>query len=156
MWLSVRAFYARKNFGGKALLVNQVHDAVYVDADAAAAKEAATLLHACMEGASDFISFLFKWDIPIPVPSDTTWGDSMMDEGILDGDIILVEERPDPHTGEVVVAVVDGEATVKRFYREKNGSVRLQPSNASFKPIIVEDGDLKIRGAVVGLIRKYH
>jgi repressor LexA len=80
----------------------------------------------------------------------------MMEEGILDGDIILIEERPDPHTGEVVVAVVDGEATVKRFYREKNGSVRLQPSNANNKPIIVEDGDLKIRGAVVGLIRRYH
>lgn len=82
-------------------------------------------------------------------------GESMMDEGILDGDIILVEERPDPRNGEAVVATVDGEATVKRFFREKNGSVRLQPSNASFKPIIVEGGDLKIRGAVVGLIRRY-
>ena len=83
-------------------------------------------------------------------------GDSMMDEGILDGDIIVVEERPDPRAGEVVVALVDGEATVKRFYREKNGSVRLQPSNAAYKPIMVGDGDLKIRGAVVGLIRRYH
>jgi len=83
-------------------------------------------------------------------------GDSMMDEGILDGDIILVEERPDPRSGEVVVATVDGEATVKRFYREKNGSVRLQPSNAAFKPIMVADGNLQIRGAVVGLVRRYH
>lgn len=83
-------------------------------------------------------------------------GDSMMEEGILDGDIILVEERPDPRAGEVVVATVDGEATVKRFYREKNGTVRLQPSNAAYKPILVENGDLKIRGAVVGLIRRYH
>lgn len=83
-------------------------------------------------------------------------GDSMMDEGILDGDIILVEERPDPRSGEVVVATVDGEATVKRFYREKNGSVRLQPSNAAYKPIMVADGDLQIRGAVVGLVRRYH
>lgn len=83
-------------------------------------------------------------------------GDSMMDEGILDGDIILVEERPDPRTGEVVVATVDGEATVKRFYREKDGSVRLQPSNADYQPIVVRDGDLKIRGAVVGLVRRYH
>jgi len=83
-------------------------------------------------------------------------GDSMMDEGILDGDIILVEERPDPRSGEVVVATVDGEATVKRFYREKNGSVRLQPSNAAFKPIVVADGNLQIRGAVVGLVRRYH
>lgn len=83
-------------------------------------------------------------------------GDSMMEEGILDGDIILVEERPEPRIGEVVVATVDGEATVKRFYREKNGSVRLQPSNSAYKPILVEDGNLKIRGAVVGLIRRYH
>lgn len=83
-------------------------------------------------------------------------GDSMMDEGILDGDIILVEERPDPRSGEVVVAMVDGDATVKRFYREKNGSVRLQPSNANFKPIVVADGNLQIRGAVVGLVRRYH
>jgi len=83
-------------------------------------------------------------------------GDSMMDEGILDGDIILVEERPDPRSGEVVVAMVDGDATVKRFYREKNGSVRLQPSNANFKPIMVADGNLQIRGAVVGLVRRYH
>ena len=83
-------------------------------------------------------------------------GDSMMDEGILDGDVILVEERPDPRAGEVVVATVNGEATVKRFYREKNGSVRLQPSNAAFKPIMVADGDLQIRGAVVGLVRRYH
>jgi repressor LexA len=83
-------------------------------------------------------------------------GDSMIDEGILDGDIILVEERPDPNAGELVVALVDGEATVKRFHRERNGSVRLQPSNANYKPIMVEEGDLKIRGAVVGLIRRYH
>jgi repressor LexA len=83
-------------------------------------------------------------------------GDSMVDEGILDGDIILVEERPDPRNGDVVVATVDGEATVKRFFREKNGSVRLQPSNPNYKPIIVENGDLKIRGGVVGLMRNYH
>ena len=83
-------------------------------------------------------------------------GDSMMEEGILDGDIIVVEERPDPTNGDVVVATVDGEATGKRFYREKNGTVRLQPSNANYKPIIVDGGDLKIRGAVVGLVRRYH
>jgi repressor LexA len=83
-------------------------------------------------------------------------GDSMMDEGILDGDIIVVEDRPDPHAGELVVALVEGEATVKRFHREKNGSVRLQPSNSAYKPILVSGGDLKIRGAVVGLIRRYH
>lgn len=80
MYLAVRAFYKRRNFGGKGLLVNQVHDAVYVDADAAVAFEAAALLHACMEAASDYMEYTFKWTIPVPVPSDTTWGDSMMDE----------------------------------------------------------------------------
>ena len=83
-------------------------------------------------------------------------GDSMVDEGILDGDLVLVEERPDPRSGELVIATVSDEATVKRFYREKNGSVRLQPSNAAYKPIFVTDGDLKIRGAVVGLVRRYN
>jgi hypothetical protein len=76
----VRAFYARKNFGGQALLVNQVHDALYADAAEVAAESAAALLHACMEGASDFMEYLFNWKVPVPVPSDTTWGASMMDE----------------------------------------------------------------------------
>lgn len=80
MWLCVRAFYARGNFGGLALLVNQVHDAVYTDAHHSVAFEAACLLHACMEAASDFMEYAFSWPIPIPVPSDTTWGRSMMDE----------------------------------------------------------------------------
>jgi hypothetical protein len=85
MTLSVRAFYARKNFGGRALLVNQVHDAVYADADSFSAPEAAALLHACMEGASDYIEFKFGWAIPVPVPSDTSWGASMMDEDKIPG-----------------------------------------------------------------------
>lgn len=80
MALSVRAFYAKGNFGGRALLVNQVHDAVYADADFIVAPEAAALLHACMEGASDYIEYKFGWAIPVPVPSDTSWGASMMDE----------------------------------------------------------------------------
>jgi hypothetical protein len=80
MWLSVRAFYREKNFGGFALLVNQVHDAVYSDADKSVAFEAAALLHACMEGASDLMEKWFGWTIPVPVPSDTSWGTSMMDE----------------------------------------------------------------------------
>jgi DNA polymerase I-like protein with 3'-5' exonuclease and polymerase domains len=85
MWLSVRAFYQRKNFGGLALLVNQVHDAEYVDADPSVAFEAAALLHACMEAASDLMEWWFKWPLAVPVPSDTSWGDSMMDEDRIDG-----------------------------------------------------------------------
>ncbi|HYB98177.1 MAG TPA: transcriptional repressor LexA [Candidatus Limnocylindrales bacterium] len=82
-------------------------------------------------------------------------GNSMVDEGILDGDVIVVEQRPDPSNGDVVVASIDGEATVKRYYREGDGSIRLQPSNPDFKPIFVRDGNLEIRGAVVGLVRRY-
>jgi len=80
MWLAVRAFYARENFGGKALLVNQVHDALYLDAHEDAALDAAALLHACMEEASTFMEWYFDWPIPVPVPSDTTWGASMIEE----------------------------------------------------------------------------
>lgn len=79
-YLMVRAFYRRKNFGGQALLVNQVHDAAYGDFHPDVAVEAAALLHACMEAASDYMEWAFKWPLPLPVPSDTTWGDSMYDE----------------------------------------------------------------------------
>lgn len=83
MWLAIRAFYKRRNFGGLALLVNQVHDALYADAADSVHKEAAALLHACMEGASDFMEFYFKWNVPVPVPSDTSAGPNMMeDKGI--------------------------------------------------------------------------
>jgi DNA polymerase I-like protein with 3'-5' exonuclease and polymerase domains len=80
MWLAIRAFYARRNFDHFALLVNQVHDAVYADAAPAVAFEAAALLHACMEAASDFMEYYFSWHIPVPVPSETSWGANMMEE----------------------------------------------------------------------------
>ena len=85
MYLALRAFYKRKNFGGLALLVNQVHDACYVDAHNSVAFESAALLHAAMEGASDYMEWRFKWHIPVPVPSDTSWGYSMMEEKKIDG-----------------------------------------------------------------------
>lgn len=83
MWLAIREFYARGNWRGLALLVNQVHDALYADADDAVAYEAAVVLHACMEEASTFMEWYFGWEVPVPVPSDTTWGSSMGDEGKL-------------------------------------------------------------------------
>ena len=86
MWLAIRAFYARKNFDGLALLVNQVHDALYADAHKKVMRESAALLHACMEGASDFIEWYFGWKVPVPVPSDTVHGDNMMQENPFDGD----------------------------------------------------------------------
>lgn len=79
-YLSVRAFYSLKNFDGQALLVNQVHDAEYADAAKKAAIKAAALLHVCMEEASTFMEWWFKWPLPLPVPSDTTWGNSMAEE----------------------------------------------------------------------------
>jgi DNA polymerase I-like protein with 3'-5' exonuclease and polymerase domains len=80
MWLVIRAFYARKNFGGKALLVNQVHDALYMDASKDVLTEASALLHACMLAASDFMESWFGWKVTVPVPSVTVHGDSMMEE----------------------------------------------------------------------------
>ncbi len=85
MWLAIRSFYKRRNFGGLALLVNQVHDALYSDAAPSVSAEAAALLHACMEGASDFMEYLFKWTVPVPVPSETKAGKSMMDEKSIPG-----------------------------------------------------------------------
>lgn len=85
MYLAVMAFYKRQNFGGLGLLVNQVHDATYADARNDVAFEVAALLHACMEAASDFMEWRFKWHVPVPVPSDTSWGYSMMDEDKIPG-----------------------------------------------------------------------
>jgi len=82
-------------------------------------------------------------------------GNSMIDDGIWDGDYLIVEERPSAENGETVVALLNGEATVKRFYREKGGKVRLQPANESMQPIIARDKDVEIRGAVVAVMRKY-
>jgi repressor LexA len=83
-------------------------------------------------------------------------GDSMIDEGILEGDIIVVEEKPEPSNGDMVVANIDGEATVKRFYREDANTIRLQPANEKYDPIYVRNRELQIRGVVVAVMRKYH
>ncbi len=81
-------------------------------------------------------------------------GQSMIDEGICDGDLVVVLSRKDASPGEMVVALIDGEATLKRFYPE-GSSVRLQPSNAQMEPIRVKASDLEIQGIVVGLMRRY-
>jgi DNA polymerase I-like protein with 3'-5' exonuclease and polymerase domains len=86
MWLAIRAFYARKNFNHRALLVNQVHDALYADARKEVLHESSALLHACMLGASDFMEWYFGWTIPVPVPSVTVHGNNMMQENGFTGD----------------------------------------------------------------------
>ncbi len=78
-------------------------------------------------------------------------GDSMIEAGILDGDLIVVRPQPSAVNGEIVVAMLDGEATVKRFYRE-DGRFRLQPENAAMAPIYANDVD--IVGRVEAVVRK--
>jgi repressor LexA len=81
-------------------------------------------------------------------------GDSMIGEGILDGDVIVVEARPDAPNGTVVVALVRGEATVKKLFRER-GRVRLQPANERVAPIVAAERDVQIRGIVIAVLRRY-
>ncbi|WP_422448918.1 transcriptional repressor LexA [Thermoanaerobacterium sp. DL9XJH110] len=78
-------------------------------------------------------------------------GDSMIEAGILDGDYVIVKSTDTAENGDIVVALIGDEATVKRFYKERD-HIRLQPENRFMQPIIVRD--LKILGKVVGLFRK--
>jgi repressor LexA len=78
-------------------------------------------------------------------------GDSMIDAAILDGDLLVIDPRPDATNGEIVVAMIDGEATVKRFYREP-GRIRLQPENSTMAPIYAED--VTIVGRVEAVVRR--
>jgi repressor LexA len=83
-------------------------------------------------------------------------GDSMIDEQIRDGDYIIVNSRNTAENGEMVVALVDGEsATVKKFYREGAGRVRLQPANPTMTAMYFPAERVQIQGIVVGVIRKY-
>ncbi len=97
---------------------------------------------------------------PIPIDyinNDTTFmlkvrGESMIEAGIFDKDLILVRQQTNASNGDIVVALIEDDyATVKTFYRE-NGHIRLQPENESMSPIIVND--VKILGKVIGLFRK--
>jgi repressor LexA len=116
---------------------------------------------------------------PIPVPNSDNWsgqatetlelpqdmvgnkpvfalrvkGQSMIEDGILDGDFVIVERNPSPHNGDVVVALLDNAfATLKRFYREPN-RIRLQPANSTMDPIYVRD--VSIQGVVRAVIRQF-
>ena len=82
-------------------------------------------------------------------------GESMIEEQIRNGDYVIVERREEARNGETVVALVDdGEATLKKFYREP-GRIRLQPANAAMEPIYVESSRVRIQGVVIGILRKY-
>ncbi|PIQ95987.1 MAG: repressor LexA [Nitrospinae bacterium CG11_big_fil_rev_8_21_14_0_20_56_8] len=82
-------------------------------------------------------------------------GESMIEDHIRDGDYVIVERRSDAQNGETVVALLDNErATLKRFYRDK-GTIRLQPANPAMEPLIVKEGDIKVQGVVIGVLRKF-
>jgi len=79
-------------------------------------------------------------------------GDSMVEAGILDGDYVIIRKQDTADDGDIVVALIDDEATLKRFYREKD-HVRLEPANSEMQPIRVRSGEFRIQGKVVGIQR---
>jgi len=81
-------------------------------------------------------------------------GDSMIDAGILDGDRVIIRCQETAENGEIVCALIDGEATLKRFYKDGD-SVTLRAENKNHAPIIVSQGEFRILGKVVGLVRKF-
>jgi len=81
-------------------------------------------------------------------------GDSMKEDGILEGDFIVIRKQPTAENGETVVALINNEATVKRYYKREH-RVELRPAHADMEPIIVNHGDLHIQGKVVGVMRHY-
>ena len=79
----------------------------------------------------------------------------MVEDGILDGDYVIIEQTSSAHDGEIVVALVDNaNATLKRFYNEKN-QIRLQPANSTMSPMRFAKGRVTIQGKVRGVIRKF-
>lgn len=82
-------------------------------------------------------------------------GDSMINAGILDGDYVIVSQQPDAEQGDIIVALIEDEATIKRFYKEKN-RIRLQPENDTMEPIIIktDENQVRIIGKIKGVIRK--
>jgi repressor LexA len=83
-------------------------------------------------------------------------GSSMIDEQIRDGDYVVINDRQRADNGEMVIALLNGNAaTVKKFYRERDGRIRLQPANELLSPMFVNENDIAIQGVVVGVLRKY-
>ncbi len=84
-------------------------------------------------------------------------GESMIEDHIMDGDYVLVEQTDHARNGEIVVALVDGEeSTLKRFYREGEDRIRLQPANSAMDPIVVPAASVQVQGRVLAVHRKYN
>jgi repressor LexA len=102
---------------------------------------------------------------PVEVPPDMVGsgdrfvlrvrGESMIDDGIHDGDLVVVHGTHEAADGDMVVAMVDGEVTLKRLYREAAGRVRLQPANSEMAPLRLAADVVTVQGVVVGLLRRY-
>lgn len=83
-------------------------------------------------------------------------GESMIEDHICSGDFVLVEQTDSVKNGDIVVALVDGtEATLKRYYAEPDGRIRLQPANSAMDPIMVSPAALQVQGKVLAIMRKY-
>lgn len=82
-------------------------------------------------------------------------GDSMIDDGVHDGDMVIVQVARTAADGDMVVALVGGEVTLKRLYREPRAQIRLQPANPSLKPLRAPAREVEVQGVVVGLLRRY-
>jgi len=104
-----------------------------------------------------------NWEGLLTIPNDMgsgklfalrVKGDSMIDAGIMDGDRVIVKQQGTAENGEIVCAVIEGEATLKRFYKE-NGVVTLKAENEKYAPITVAEGEFRIAGRVIGLLRKF-
>jgi len=107
---------------------------------------------------------LFEWKESVSVPASMVRkssyalrvrGNSMIDDNIEDGDIIVVEKRDSAENGQSVVAMINGDSvTLKKFFIEKDG-IRLQPANPDLQPIYIKNEELQILGIVIGVIRKH-
>jgi repressor LexA len=83
-------------------------------------------------------------------------GNSMIDDHICDGDVVLLEKVSETRDGDIVVALVAGsDATLKRLYREPGNMIRLQPANSTLRPIVVAAAEVEVQGRLLAVLRKY-
>ena len=80
-------------------------------------------------------------------------GDSMIEDSIVDGDLVIIRQQHTAENGDIVCALIGNEATLKRFYRERN-EITLRPANKNYDPIVVSEGEFRILGKATGVIRK--
>jgi len=83
-------------------------------------------------------------------------GDSMIEEQIRDGDFVIIEKKDSAENGQMVAALINqSEVTLKTFFRQPDGNIRLEPANSTLEPLIVPEEDVRIQGRVIGILRKY-